>query len=87
MEGVGVEKMFSEFLRFFYALSANVHFGLKSGSNFSQNLFALIAPKYRRFAIILATLFINVGVEFEISSLKVSYPPPAGQGVKKLEIV
>jgi len=34
MEGVRVEEMFSEFLRFFYALFANVHFGLKIGLEF-----------------------------------------------------
>ena len=87
MEGVRVEKMFSEFLRFFYALFANVHLGLKIGPEFSRNHFSTITAKYCAFATILATYPINVGVEFEISSLKVSYPTPTGQGVKKLEIV
>ena len=87
MEGVRVEKMFSEFLRFFYALFANVHLGLKIGLEFSRNLFNEISAKYCTFATILAIYPINIGVEFELSSLKVSYPTPAGQGVKKLEIV
>ena len=87
MEGVRVEKMFSEFLRFFYALFANVHLGLKIGPEFSRNHFSEISTKYCTFSTILAIYPINIGVEFEISSLKVSYPTPTGQGVKKLEIV
>ena len=87
MEGVRVEKMFSEFLRFFYVLFPNVHLGLKIGLEFSRNLFDEISVKYCKFAIFFAINFTNVGVEFEISSLKVTYPTPARQRVKKLEIV